>query len=93
MKTKIKGKAVKTRELDKMIAVKPRADIIAGFLDWMDENKLVIATYQDLDGEEHDFPRPDGRSKEKLLAAFFEIDLDKCERERQAILDAIRGKP
>ena len=36
---------------------------------------------------------PVGASIEKLLAQHFEIDLDKCEEERRAILDALRQRP
>lgn len=80
------GTAVKTPELDKMLGVKPRADIIAGFLNWLDENKRVICGH---DGDEY---WPIATNKEKLLAEFLDIDLDKCERERMAILESLRRK-
>lgn len=82
----------KTPELDKMLAVKEKSQSIGEFLEWLGEQSLLICEYGDSDCEEcgnelylaH-------RRKEQLLAGFFEIDLNKCEQERQQILADLRS--
>lgn len=63
-------------ELEKMTKLKPKSDIIADFLDWMrSENK----------------PMPDTDLEcTKVMAEYFEIDLDKVEREKSKLLEEIR---
>lgn len=72
-------------ECEKMRAAMDDSAVISQFLEWMDESGLVVARWP----EEHsEFAElmPVGRNKEKLLADFFGIDLDKVEAERQHIL-------
>lgn len=76
-----------TPELDKMLAVKDKSQMIGVFLDWLqDEKKIVFAKYYD---EESLCPSYD--TIEKLLADYFEIDLNKIEQERRAILESFQN--
>lgn len=81
---------IKTPELDKMNAVHGESQAIGNFLTWLQENGLFVAIALDLDvgRDEQAFPVSD--NTEKLLARYFEIDLDKAERERVRILEACR---
>jgi hypothetical protein len=74
----------KTPELDKMLAVKKESQAIGEFISWLKEEKnyyiaerVAATNFQ----EESDL-MPVQISTEKLLAEFFEIDLDKAEKER-----------
>lgn len=76
-----------TPELDKMKGVKERSQSIGAFLDWLQsEREIVLAEYE-YRGETL---YPINLSIEKLLAEYFEIDLEKVEQERRAILAHIR---
>lgn len=74
-----------TPELDKMLAVKEKSQIIGEFLDQCEFEGVHLAEY---DGDEL---RPIRRNIEATLAQYFGIDLKKCEAEREAILDHIRA--
>jgi hypothetical protein len=78
----------KTPTLDKMLKVKDKSQAIGEFLDWLNcrDPKLYLCEL-DEDAEEY---YPSFPSIEKLLAEFFEIDLNEAEKERCQILDAIR---
>jgi len=73
-------KCPKTPELDKMHVVRSASQSIGRFIDWLRGHRMEIC-YR----EEGKFlPMPE--SVEKLLARYFEIDLNKVEEERQALL-------
>lgn len=76
----------KTPELDKMKAVQAESQTIGAFLDHMSTSGMSLACF-DQYGENLHFVR---KSIEQILADYFEIDLVKVEKERRAILDAIR---
>lgn len=76
---------VPTPELDKMQKVKDQSQVVGAFLDWLqNETDMVIGAW------ERERMYPVHKSIEELLAEYFEIDLNKVERERRALLDAIR---
>lgn len=76
---------IETPECDKLRKVTHKSQIIGEFLAWLqDEKGLVIC---DLEDNEY---LPYGSSINQMLADYFEINLDKVEREKQAILDGIR---
>lgn len=77
---------VKTPELDKMAKVKDKSQAIGSFLDWLQQEKEVRLTQ--LVGDNY---VPFHFSMESLLAEYFEINLNKVEKERQALLAALRG--
>ena len=84
----------KTPELDKMMAVQEKSQIIGEFLKWLNESSLIICEYGvifDIYEEEMDGLLPIRSSKEQLLAEYFNIDLNKCERERQQILTDLKS--
>lgn len=82
---------VKTPTLDKMRAVKAESQKIGAFIDWLTTNAMPIC-------KETSDPRygsemaPITDSTENLLARYFEIDLEKVELERRALLAELRGE-
>lgn len=76
---------VKTPTLDAMLAVKDKSQEIGNFIDWLHEENLQICRRED-----DDELWPINERTESLLARYFEIDLKAAERERCALLAAIR---
>lgn len=74
-----------TPEHDRMRLIKDEADVIAPFLEWLTE-KYVIADWVD-DDELY----PVHAGIEKLLASYFDIDLNKIEAEKCAMLEELRA--
>lgn len=75
-----------TPELDKMLAVNDKSQVIGEFLDWLRNDKdYVLAEYCTDDDNLY----PTHSSIETLLADFFGIDLKKIEEERRAILKSL----
>lgn len=87
----LKQEQVKTPELDKMLAVQDDSQKIGGFLQWLTEQEIVLAEWSEDVGcrSGGEYINVD-QTTEGLLAKYFGIDLDKCEPERQALLDAVR---
>ena len=85
-------------EHEKMREVVDRSQSIGEFLDWLrDEKGIALCKWQDTihHSEEMGDYTPEGYyvvkdGPEKLLADFFDIDLDKIEKEKQAMLDALQ---
>ena len=75
-------------ECDKMLAVKDKSQVIGEFLEWLQCVK-EIELCQLIDGEEEMEYSPIYFSNEELLAEFFNIDLDKVEKEKLCILDEL----
>lgn len=76
---------IPTPEVDKMLAVRDKSQEIGSFLEWLrGEKKIVLAAY------EHDDLIEVYTSTNDLLAEYFEIDLNKVEAERRAILEGLR---
>lgn len=82
-------------ECEKMAAVKDQSRIIGEFLEWLRSEKeweICELTGQfDIDIID-DYLSPVGFSTEELLAKFFNIDLDKVEKEKRQMLDELRRK-
>lgn len=79
-----------TPELDRMLEVAETSQEIGFFLDWLRMQGMVVA--QDVADPEHaplDQLVPIAITKEKLLAWYFGIDLNKVEEERRALLAAL----
>lgn len=78
-------------ECDKLTVVSEKSNAIGEFLDWMIERTdyRVCDFIGDkfCDGE---YSPSSHLEREKLLAKYFEIDLDKVEDEGRALLDWIR---
>lgn len=84
----------KTPELDKMKKIQEKSQEIGYFLDWLNAEKSWILCKM-FEGEEDNHTHkgdylPAHFNIEKLLAEYFRIDLQKVEKERRAILEAIR---
>lgn len=77
----------KTPECDKMKAVKPKSQAIGEFLEWLADEK-GYAICENTRGAREDWV-PIRFNIEEILAEFFEIDLEKVEKERRAILAAL----
>lgn len=72
-------------ECEKMIKVKEESQNIGEFIDWLYTRYMHIAFY-DEEGNLH----PALISTEKLLAEYFNIDLDKVEKEKRQMLEELR---
>ena len=85
---------IETPELEKIVEHRDESDIIGGFLEWLqDEQKIHLCEWGDYSGEEYEEDEQFyqiNRTIEQLLAEYFEIDLDKAEKERVALLEQIR---
>lgn len=72
---------------DKVLALGDSWGIVAEFLDYLlNERRLVLCTYEDRIAT----PTPASTSPDALRAEFFEIDLNKLESERRAMLAEAR---
>lgn len=81
-------KKIKTPELNKMAAIRDKSQVVGEFLDWLrNERGITLATFTD-DEERGDVMVPFHFSTEQLLAEFFDIDLERVERERRLVLKA-----
>jgi hypothetical protein len=98
----MKTKYPPTPELDRMLDVRDKSQIIGEFIEWLTEQSIQLCKphehsdecYEDSGHISCDMIRgelwPVHIATEKLLAQYFEIDLAKCEEERRAILDSLR---
>ena len=79
-----------TPECDCMLQVQPKSELLSTFLDWLQSENYVSAQYDSSSATAllHHVPL----SFEKLLAKFFDIDLDKVEREKRELLNYCRLK-
>lgn len=78
-------------ECDKMTAVKDQSQTIRGFLEWLEYVKEVSLCHL-IEGEDEMEYCPIYVDTERLLAEFFDIDLNKVEKEKRDMLDQLRGK-
>jgi hypothetical protein len=76
-------------ELDRMLEVQQESQTIGEFLEWCNGRGMWLAQYMG-NPTYREVLTPVGVSTEELLADFFEIDLNKAEQEKRAILAAIR---
>ena len=79
-----------TSTLDRMLEVQEQSELCGEFLNWFLCKYIVFERRQK---RESPFVNPDGVgdyiNKERLLAEFFDIDLDEAERERESILKSL----
>ncbi len=77
-------------ECEKLLKVSEESNKIGSFIDWLINKKGVTFARFDDDSEEY-IPHPlDYLSINQLLGVYFEVDLDKVEKERRALLDWVR---
>ena len=88
-----KREDMKTPEFEKIQTNHDESQVIGMFLEWLQNEQEVILCTCDkrksdkLDEEYYD---PIDDTIEQLLAEYFDIDLDKVEKERRGLLDEIR---
>jgi hypothetical protein len=76
--------------LDRMRAVKPCAEILGPFLEWLQEQGYVICEWSESGGYGVPAWAPIRQNIEQLLADYFGIDLEQVEAEKRAVLAAWR---
>jgi len=75
-------------EHEKMQAVVEQSQSIGEFLDWLlNEKSIVLSQYLNPDSERL---TPINPNTQDLLAEYFDIDLDKIEKEKRQMLKAMR---
>jgi len=72
-------------ECEKIAKVKDQSQVLGEFLEWLDLQGMFVAEYDRLE-----YPQPIRLGREKLLAKYFKIDLDKAEKEKQSILKSLQ---
>lgn len=81
-----------TPELDKQsVAIQNGAHQIVYFLDWLNEEGYVIARSPHEDDYDAEVLEPAAKSTQDLIAGYFQIDLNKIEAERRALLEYVRS--
>ncbi|KKL85599.1 hypothetical protein LCGC14_1953110 [marine sediment metagenome] len=84
----IELKKIECPECDKIVAVQEKSQEIGDFIEWLGNKKDLHLCFW-----ENQYNYRMNTTIEKLLAEYFEIDLEKVENEKQAILDELRKKP
>lgn len=81
---------METPTLDRMLKIQEQSKLCGEFLDWF---LCKYAVFERRQKRESPFVNPYGASdyinKERLLAEFFDIDLDEAEREKESILKSL----
>jgi len=70
-------------EHEKLKAVKDRSQAIGEFIEWLGDNDMAVCEWTE---GNFDNWHPTGQPINKLLARFFEIDLNRLEDEKLAML-------
>ena len=73
---------------EKLNAVKDQSQTIGDFLEWLHSEKGIILT--SYSNSNMNWPTPDLTAKERLMAEYFEIDLDALEAEKRMMLGMIQ---
>lgn len=81
-----KKKEIPAPECDKMLAIHEDSQKIGEFIEWLGEQGMEICV-DCMDGEY----TPLRKTREQLLAEYFDIDLEKVEQERRKILKSLRN--
>lgn len=84
-------------ECEKIGKVKDQSQAIGEFIDWLQSEKGIVFARYHIEGKDPivDYLKkliPVHLSMEKTLAEFFDIDLNKVEEERRAMLDDLRKR-
>jgi hypothetical protein len=77
-------KEPKCPECEKLFKVSPQSQVIGAFLEHLKENGVKLSEWH------RNSLVPIRSSTEDLLAEYFDIDMDKVERERQALLEYLK---
>ena len=82
---------VETPTLDKMLEVKEQSQICGEFLKWLQNRYAMFELKVARDNPFYE-GAGDYINTEKLLAEFFEIDLEEAEKEKELLLEVERNK-
>jgi hypothetical protein len=77
-------------EHEKLKLVKERSQCVGEFLEWLDEQHILLSRYVVPEGCTSERLMTANENTENLLARFFEIDLKKLEKEKLEMLKKIR---
>lgn len=81
---------LKTPTLDKMVEIQEQSQLCGEFLDWFLRKYTVFDRKQKRESPYANvMGNGDYINKEKLLAEFFDIDLDEAEREKDMLLQSL----
>ena len=70
-------------------SVRDQSQAIGNFIEWLEENNMAICEFNPRTN--FDSYTPTRTSTTKLLALHFEVDLDRLEDEKRAMLDELGG--
>jgi hypothetical protein len=85
-----KTTVIKTPMLDKMLEVHDKSQILGEFIEWLNSREPQLFLCEvDVDAEQF---YPTYPNIEKLLAEFFNIDLNQAEKERNELLAYARSQ-
>lgn len=81
---------LKSPTLDKMVEIQEQSQLCGEFLDWFLRKYTVFDRKQKRESPYANvMGNGDYINKEKLLAEFFDIDLDEAEREKDMLLQSL----
>lgn len=81
---------INTPILDKMLEIQEQSEVYGEFLDWFLYRYTVFERKQKRESPFVDaYGAGDYINKEKLLAEFFDIDLEEAEREKELLLKSL----
>ncbi len=88
---------MKTPELEKIHTNRDESQKIGQFLDWLRNEREIalceLAEYSEYNtSSDPDVYCPATKTIEQWLAEYFDIDLDKAEKERQSLLDELGAR-
>ena len=84
---------IETPTLDRMVEIQEQSQLCGEFLDWFLRKYTVFDRKQKMESPFADvMGNGDYINKEKLLAKFFDIDLDEAEREKDMLLQIEQNK-
>ena len=76
-------------EHDKLLAISAKSHAIYDFLSWLSDTQGVVLGNDNYGYAEGMSYSPDGSHVKDWMAEFFEIDLDKIEAEKRAMLASL----
>jgi len=83
-------KIMKTPNLDKVQEVSDQSHQIGEFLEWLENNDIVLAQFHRPTQLPADCLMPLNKKIEEILADYFEIDLVQMEKEKCMLLEKLR---
>jgi hypothetical protein len=81
---------IESPECERLHAVHEESQKIGEFIEWLGENSYVLANWIKRNPRWDEELAPANISTNALLAQYYDIDLDKVEDERRAILEALQ---